>query len=112
MIGVLLGENYEDALYYLSRKEANNESITLNDIIKIVGMLWPKPWPELTRENLIKEMPKASIIYYEGLGNGSLWILPNNFKESGDILSYSFWTQQITNYQYNGSKVFPQKTFL
>jgi len=100
------GENYEDALYYLSQKEANNESINLNDILEIVEMLWPKPWPELTRENLIEEMPKASIIYYEGLGNGSLWILPNNFKENGDILSYSFWTQQITNYQYNGSKVF------
>jgi hypothetical protein len=100
------GENYEDALYYLSQKEANNESINLNDILEIVEMLWPKPWPELTRENLIEEMPKASIIYYEGLGNGSLWILPNNFKESGDILSYSFWTRQITNYQYNGSKVF------
>ncbi|MCC5994091.1 MAG: lamin tail domain-containing protein [Candidatus Aenigmarchaeota archaeon] len=100
------GENYEDALYYLSQKEAKNESVTLNDIIKIVGMLWPNSWPELTKENLIEEMPKASIIYYEGLGNGSLWILPNNFKESGDILEYKFWTQQITNYQYNGSKVF------
>jgi hypothetical protein len=100
------GENYEDALYYLAQKEAKNESITLNDVIKIVGMLWPDPWPSLTETNLKEKMPEASIIYYEGLGNGSLWILPNNFEENRDILSYSFWIQQFTNYQYNGSKLF------
>jgi len=100
------GDNFEEVLYYISQKEQENEELSFEDIINIISTLWPNPWPELTRENLIKEMPNASIIYYEGLGNGSLWILPNNFRESNDILSYSFWVQQFTNYQYNGSKVF------
>ncbi|MCS7093843.1 MAG: lamin tail domain-containing protein, partial [Candidatus Aenigmarchaeota archaeon] len=102
-------ENYMNVLQYLEQKESNNETLHIDDIINIVSLLWPTPWPELNETNLKNHMPEASIIFYEGLGNGSLWILPNNFEQNSNILSYSFWIQQISNYQYNGSRMFKKE---
>ncbi|MEM5875038.1 MAG: lamin tail domain-containing protein [Candidatus Aenigmatarchaeota archaeon] len=99
-------QNYEDVLSYLAEKQTNNESLDITDVINILEILWPKPWPILNSSNLRICLQNSSIIFYEGLGNGSLWILPNNIEQNTNILDYEFWKQIISNYQYNGSNIF------
>ncbi len=61
-------------------KAAENPPSDMNGFIEsvIVGLL-PEKHPELNKENLLTRMPDSKIIYYEGYGNGSVWILPNDF---------------------------------
>ena len=98
---------WSDALAYLA--SLNTSNITYDDAVKLVLYLWPKPWKTLNKTNLQSSIAESEIVYYEGLGNGSMWILPNNLPENYDMFSWDFWQQFIQNNEYNGSSVFTQE---
>jgi len=72
----------------------------------ITDYLWPDPWKTLNQTNLISSLPDKSIVYYEGIGNGSIWILPNVFPEDTGFLGYQEFINSLENTQYNGSNSF------
>jgi hypothetical protein len=85
----------------------SNRTEVENFVVNLVGnYLWPKPWKTLNQSNLINSLPKKDIIYYEGRGNGSSWILPNVFPDDTGFLGYKEFINSLENYQYNGSNSF------
>jgi hypothetical protein len=94
------GPKLENALEYLDNL-AQNQNITQEHAMQLIYILWPYPWLNLDETNLIQHIPDSSIIYYEGMGNGTDWILPNVFPEDTGFLG---WKEFLNNYQYNGSK--------
>lgn len=94
------GPKYERVLELIQSLEPN-KLISFDTAVEIVNFLWPYPWKELNRTNLASELINKDIVYYEGIGNGSLWILPNPISMSG----FLGWRQFLEN-RYNGSEVF------
>jgi hypothetical protein len=98
------GPKLENTLEYLQTLNLS-ENLTQEDAFRVFYILWPYPWEDLTNETLIEQMPDRDIIYYEGIGNGSFWILPNEIPEERGFLD---WKEFFMN-RYNGSeKLLPQ----
>ncbi len=70
------GPKLKNAIALLNELNASNP-ISLDNAIKLVYLLWPNPLENLTKSTLIEGMKDSALIYYEGLGNGEYWILPN-----------------------------------
>jgi len=105
-----ISPDWVGALNYLVTNfplNASNRTEIENFVVNLVGnYLWPKPWKTLNQSNLINSLPKKDIIYYEGRGNGSSWILPNVFPDDTGFLGYKEFINSLENYQYNGSNSF------
>lgn len=76
------------------------QNLTQEHAAQLIYILWPYPWKELNNINLIEELQQKSIVYYEGIGNGSIWILPNAEPHDTGFLG---WREFLNNNQYNGS---------
>ncbi|MFH8039108.1 MAG: lamin tail domain-containing protein, partial [Candidatus Aenigmatarchaeota archaeon] len=76
--------------------------VGVDTLIKI----WPAPWKQLTKENLIENIKDKSILYYVGFNNKTHWILPSRLPAEQEILDYRVWLSIITNYRYDGSEAF------
>ncbi len=83
----------------------NENTISFETATRIVEIFWPYKYDELTRENLINHIPNKEIVYYEGIGNNSSWILPNEFPSDTGFLG---WREFFMN-RYNGSSYFSSK---
>jgi len=68
-------------------------------VVNIILILFPNRYPELNTSNLLNHMPNSKIIYYEGIGNETGFILPNAFDASDP------W-QLLFSSPYNGSNYF------
>ncbi len=47
----------------------------------MIVSLFPARLPELNRSSLLGSIPGSEIVYYEGIGNGTHWILPNEYNQ-------------------------------
>lgn len=94
------GPKYERAMEFIKSLDSNN-LLSFDNAAEIINILWPYPWGELNQVNLANVLKDKDIIYYEGIGNGSTWILPNSIEMSG----FLGWKQFLEN-RYNGSEVF------
>ncbi|MFB6166698.1 MAG: hypothetical protein ABEJ62_00345 [Candidatus Nanohaloarchaea archaeon] len=63
----------------------------------LYAFFWPDRYPRITEENLVEGLTENSLVYYNGVGNGSAWILPNNYSHA---TSFEVWKTG----RYNGSK--------
>lgn len=59
--------------------------------------LWPDRYAKLTEATLQERLPEQSIVYYEGVGNGSAWHLPNAFNHATSL-------EWVKTGRYNGSR--------
>ncbi|MFB6089404.1 MAG: hypothetical protein ABEK36_06505, partial [Candidatus Aenigmatarchaeota archaeon] len=78
-------------------KEKNPQKLAM----KLVYILWPERYPKLNVKNLKEEMKNKDLIYYEGIGNGTEWILPNPIRTGG----YLDW-QEFLQERYSGENTF------
>ncbi len=96
-----------DALEYVA-KNIPHDATNLKDYEPlataiIADYIWPEPIKSLNRSNVIGSMPSAGIIHYEGIGNGSAWVFPNELPEDRGLLDYKDFLEDS---QYNGSNTF------
>lgn len=62
----------------------------------VYAFLWPTRYDQISAEDLAFKMEDSSIVYYEGVGNGSAWFMPNNF-------SYLTGLKKIKTDRYTGT---------
>lgn len=66
----------------------------------VYAFLWPDRYDRITAADLQQKLPEHSIIYYEGVGNGSAWFMPNAF-------SYKTPLKQVKTDRYTGENNLP-----
>jgi hypothetical protein len=90
--------NLETAWQHIDEAIINPPGNQEEFIAGIFYLLFPQRLPELTNENLLTHIPDSEVIYYEGFGNGTDWILPNEYNE-WDVFSSPYDGSNTFNYQ-------------
>jgi hypothetical protein len=97
------GPNWQKAWDAIKDINWSDLDIRKETIKFFVNLLWPYPWEDLSNKtSLQQQMQEKSLIYFVGVGNKSLWILPNQIKRDVDPFSLSEFLQN----SYNGSNYF------